>query len=156
MKRRITGREAVVLAVLVTACTKQNQPAADAPPPIGGVRDLPQIEEYTWMWVGTVDPVQVLKPETPQSYTLELREGRASGKADCNRLSGSYTKGDRSLTFGPLAMTRAMCPPGSLGDKYAGYFQWIRTWFVRGDTLYMDMMADGGTLRFVRAPAAAP
>lgn len=156
MVRWVGWPPVVAFAVLVAACTKQGPPAADAPPPIGGVRDLPQIEEYTWMWVGTVDPVQTVKPDVPQNYTLELREGRASGSADCNRMSGSYTKGDRSLTFGPLAMTRAMCPPGSLGDKYAGYFQWIRSWFVRGDTLYMDMMADGGTLRFVRLPATAP
>jgi len=116
------------------------------------------IEGVDWRWVGIVTPVEVIRPrpEGPERYTLRLEAGTASGLADCNWFSGSYTLEDKALTFGPLAMTRMACPPGSLGERYAGYLAYVRIMFTQDDTLYMDMMADGGTLRFVRDGATAP
>ena len=37
-------------------------------------------------------------------------EGRASGQATCNRMTGSYTVDGAALTLGPMAVTRMMCP----------------------------------------------
>lgn len=116
------------------------------------VQEAGPIEGVDWIWVKTVTPVDVVEVPAPGKYTLRLEAGRMSGQADCNRISGSYTLEGKSLRFGPLSSTMAACPPESLGDKYAGYFEWIRSYFTVGDTLFMDQMADGGTLRFVKRP----
>ena len=52
-------------------------------------------------------------PDDPSRYTLELgADGSVSILADCNRGMGSWSsEGSSRLTFGPLATTRAMCPP---------------------------------------------
>lgn len=38
-------------------------------------------------------------------------DGRVSGHAGCNRFGGSYSEDGGKLSFGPIAMTRMMCPP---------------------------------------------
>jgi para-nitrobenzyl esterase len=51
-----------------------------------------------------------------------------------------------------MAMTRAMCPPGSLHDQFVKHWFYIRSYVVRGGRLYLALMADGGTYEF--EPAA--
>jgi hypothetical protein len=47
-------------------------------------------------------------------------DGHLSLKADCNRAAGAYAiTGDDSLTVEPIALSRAMCAPGSLSDRFA-------------------------------------
>lgn len=38
-------------------------------------------------------------------------DGRISGRAGCNRFGGSYDEDGDELSFGPIAMTKMMCPP---------------------------------------------
>jgi heat shock protein HslJ len=49
---------------------------------------------------------------------LSFSDGRVSGTAGCNRLSGSYTQNRASLSFGQMAMTRMACmgPRGEQED----------------------------------------
>jgi heat shock protein HslJ len=49
---------------------------------------------------------------------LAFAEGRVSGTAGCNRLSGSFTQQRASLSFGELAMTRMACM-GPRGEQEA-------------------------------------
>jgi heat shock protein HslJ len=92
-------------------------------------------------------------PEDSSTYTLEfMTDGRALLQADCNRGAGSWTSeaaGD--LRFGPIASTRAMCPPGSLSDKYLEQFEWVRSYVMRDGRLFLATMADGSIIEF--APA---
>jgi para-nitrobenzyl esterase len=83
-------------------------------------------------------------------YTLRLENGRAAGAADCNRFTGPYTIEGRALGFGAMAMTRAMCPPGSLGDRYVRWLGQVSSQFTRGDTLFLELKFDSGTMVFVR------
>jgi len=108
-----------------------------------------------WHWVATLTPVEVIAPADPSRYTLQFGDdGSASLLADCNRGRGTYTAGaDRSLTLGPAATTRMMCPPGSLDTRYLQQLGNTAGYFFRGDTLYIDLKMDGGTMRFVRGPA---
>ena len=53
------------------------------------------------------------------------------------------------------AVTRMMCPPGSLDTKYLQQLNNPANWFFRGDTLYIDLKVDSGTMRFARGPAAS-
>lgn len=92
------------------------------------------------------------RPADRAKYTLAFdpEGGRLSMRLDCNRGSGPYedrrTKGtnEGTMTIGPLAMTRAFCPPPSLGDRIARDMGYVRTYRVGNGRLMFSLMADGG------------
>jgi para-nitrobenzyl esterase len=89
-------------------------------------------------------------PDDPSHYTLSFgADGSASIRADCNRGSGSWSsEGPSQLKFGPLATTRAMCPPGSLSDKYVAQFEYVRSYVFSDGHLFIATMADGSIIEF--------
>jgi len=89
-------------------------------------------------------------PEDPSSYTLSFStDGTVNLQADCNRGSGSWMSESASqLAFGPLATTRAMCPPGSLYDVYLAQLGWVRSYVMRDGHLFLATMADGSIIEF--------
>jgi heat shock protein HslJ len=92
-------------------------------------------------------------PADASRYTLEFAaDGTLSGQADCNRFQGRWTVAGTSLTLGPLAMTRAMCPPGSLSDRYARGLESAVSWRVVADRLAVALKVDSGILHFERMP----
>ena len=55
---------------------------------------------------------------TGMQSTLEFGEdGRVSGNAACNRLTGSVNIDGQKLTFGQMAMTRRMCPAPTMDQE---------------------------------------
>ena len=56
---------------------------------------------------------KVLTPDDPAKYTLAFgTDGRVSMRIDCNRATGGWkSPGKTQLLIGPLAVTRARCPP---------------------------------------------
>lgn len=95
-----------------------------------------------------------LRPGDPSRYTLLLGEdGNASLRADCNRARGRYRLEGARLELGPLATTRAMCPPGSLFDRYTRLLGIAVSWQLTGDgQLAIATSVDSGILFFRRAP----
>jgi heat shock protein HslJ len=91
-----------------------------------------------------------LTPDDPTKYTIDFgREGAVSVRLDCNRGRGTWqTLGPGQLQFGPLALTRASCPPGSLHDQIARQWSFIRGYVVRNGHLFLPLMADGGIYEF--------
>jgi heat shock protein HslJ len=89
-------------------------------------------------------------PDDSDKYTLEFQaEGRAAMRADCNRGTGAWTSEAASqLRFGPIASTRAMCPPGSLFDKFLAQFQWVRSYVMENGHLFLATMPDGSIIEF--------
>ena len=98
----------------------------------------------------------VVEPEDRSRYTLEFgTDGQASLLADCNRGTGSWTSGfGPQLRFGLIAATMAMCPPGSLADRYLAEFQWVRSYVMKDGHLFLATMADGSIIEF--EPADIP
>ena len=47
-----------------------------------------------------------------------------------------------------MALTRAMCPPGSLHDRIARDWTNIRSYTVKDGRLFLSLMADGGIYEF--------
>jgi len=95
-------------------------------------------------------------PADPAAYTVLFdANGQASFKLDCNRGSTRWSatpSADGSggqLTLGPLAMTRAMCPPGSLDNRIARDMGFVRGYRMAGGELAMNLMADGAIYRWV-------
>jgi para-nitrobenzyl esterase len=72
---------------------------------------------------------------------------------DCNRGRGSWkSSGSGNLEFGPLALTRALCPTGSLHDELVRQWPYVRSYLVKDGRLFLSLMADGGTIEFEPAP----
>lgn len=92
----------------------------------------------------------VLTPRDRTRYTVEFgADGRVSARIDCNRGSGTWTStGSGQLQFGPMALTRAMCPPGSMHDKIAKDWTFTRSYVIRDGHLFLSLMADGGIYEF--------
>ena len=68
---------------------------------------------------------------------------------DCNRGRGTWqAPGPHELTFGQLALTRVLCPPGSLHDRLVKDWAFVRTYTLRGGHLYLALMADAGIYEF--------
>lgn len=62
---------------------------------------------------------------------------------------GTWTSsGASQVQFGPLALTRAMCPPGSLHDQIVKQWGNIRSYVLKDGHLFPSLMADGGIYEF--------
>lgn len=149
----------LLLVALPVGCAKAPPPALPPQPtpagaaPIVTSTSLPaDVLEITWRWDSLVTPVETVKPDRPERYTIRFeRTGRVALRADCNRGGGSYTVlPDRRLTVGPIALTRMACPSGSLSDRFANDVGRVSSYFVRDGALFLEMPVDSGTLRFTR------
>ena len=97
---------------------------------------------------------RTLTPDDPAKYTIEFAPGdRVVARIDCNRGSGTWKATDAGqLALGPLALTRAKCPDGSLHDQIAKQWTNVRSFVMKEGHLFLSLMADGGIYDF--APVA--
>ena len=93
---------------------------------------------------------KALTPDDRTKYTIAFgKDGRVSARIDCNRGRGTRkSSGPNQLQFGPLALTRAMCPPGSLHDRIATDWEFVRSYTLKDGHLFLALMADGGIYEF--------
>jgi para-nitrobenzyl esterase len=93
---------------------------------------------------------QIFEPDERGKYILRFEEdGRVLVRADCNRGQGAWVfKEPSQLEFGQLATTRALCPPGSLHDRFLGDLGYVRSFVLKDDHLFLATMADGAILEF--------
>ena len=47
-----------------------------------------------------------------------------------------------------MAITRAMCPPGSLHDRILKDREYVRSYVIKNGHLFLSLMADGGIYEF--------
>lgn len=89
-------------------------------------------------------------PDEGMRYTLEFNEnGLASIRADCNRGSGTWrSESSGRLRFGPIASTRALCPPESLSGEYLGHLENVRSYIFEEGHLFLATRADGAIIEF--------
>jgi len=113
--RRIASRAAVLLPgtiLLFAACAgRAPSPSTGAALGVGGT---------SWRLVkfqsgdGTT-----LVPDDPAKYTVDFNaDGSLTARIACNRGRGTWrSSGPSQLELGPMALTRAQCPPGSLEPR---------------------------------------
>jgi para-nitrobenzyl esterase len=91
----------------------------------------------------------VLTPDA-RKYTLAFSgDGIVNARIDCNSGRGTWTSsGPGQVELGLLALTRAMCPPGSLHDRIVRHWGYLRSYVVKDGHLYLSLMADGGIYEF--------
>ena len=99
---------------------------------------------------------KVVTPADRSKYTIAFgTDGRVSLRIDCNRGSGTWKSSEPNhLLFGPLAMTRAKCPPGSLHDRIVKDLSYVRSYVVKDGHLFLSLQADGGIYELEPMPKA--
>jgi len=147
---------AAALAFAVTACAAAD-PGAPAlpgyvnapPPPMAAAGDA-LLTNTVWAWQGTqlADGTRVV-PDAPERYTLVFQPGGlASVRADCNRGSGSYLLNAGELSFGPIALTKMMCPPGSRDGEFLQGLGSVSAQGMSGADLVLTLRGNAGSMRF--------
>ena len=142
----------IVAAALVSMSS--SQASAQTPPP--------SLSGTSWQLVRiqSMDD-KVTTPSDRSKYTMTFgADGRVNMRVDCNRGSGTWKSEEASqLVFGPMAMTRAMCPPGSLHDRIVKDMPYVRSYVIKDGHLFLSLMADGGIYELEPMPkggGAAP
>jgi heat shock protein HslJ len=139
-----------VSAQFVEATNAGNVPVVPAP------LQEPFLTGTTWQWVSLVDPKGMTSVDDPSRYTIRFNEdGSANVQADCNSVGASYTTDGSSISITTGPSTLAACADGSLEQPFLAGLSNVAIYFFEADDLYMDLNADGGTMRF-RAGAATP
>jgi heat shock protein HslJ len=92
----------------------------------------------TWQLVkfkGSDD--KTLTPDDKTKYTLSFGAlGAVSVRIDCNRGRGQWrSPGRNQIEFGPLALTRAMCPSSPLNDRILKDWQYVRSYIIKDSNL---------------------
>jgi len=133
---------ATSMVLLVTGCSSQ---------PVG--QRSTSLAGSSWQLhaIQSMDDAQGTTQITdPQRFTLRFdADGRVRLQLDCNRGTGTWeaaAAGDDSgsLKFGPIATTRAMCPPPHLDQRVARDLSYVRGYRLKDGKLFMSLMADGG------------
>ncbi|WP_137173692.1 META domain-containing protein [Massilia sp. HP4] len=152
----------VFAAVLCAACSIGAPPAGGS---AGQDSKQTALVGTTWQLheIQSMDDAQgVTRPQPGRIYTVHLSpDGRAALQLDCNRGTTSYTQeagepGRGVISFANVAMTRMMCPEGSLDTRIARDMGNVRSYTLQGGTLSMSLMADGGIYVWKPVPAALP
>lgn len=111
--------------------------------------DLGALTEHPWQWVSFTSPVEQFDVETPDRYRVLFNpDGTVQIVADCNNVAGEHTEdaGTLTITIGPS--TLAACLPDSRSDQFITYLSSAAIAFFEEGNLYIDLMADGGTMAF--------
>lgn len=128
-------------------------------------QELPEALTDTTWWLeefqSMSDAIGTQQPDDPSRYTLTLNaDGSASMQLNCNRGAGTWSAAasgagtSGSFEFGPIAMTRALCPPPSMDESIARQAEYIRSFVLEDGRLYLSLMADGGIYAWVPEPVA--
>lgn len=141
------------------------QPQASSPPRAAGVTAPPAFEapaallntEWRLVELQSMDDAQgTTRPQDGSTYTMRLKDdGSVSMSLNCNQATGTWKAeaGPEATSglfeFGPLAATRALCPPPSLDEQVAAQAQFVRSYLLKDGRLHLSLMADGGIQTWV-------
>ena len=93
---------------------------------------------------------KTVRPGDASKYTIAFgNDGDISARVDCNRGHGTWkTSGASQLTFGPLALTRAMCPTALLNDRLPTDLPSVGSYAIRNGHLFLSLLGDAGVYEF--------
>jgi len=101
---------------------------------------------------------KTLTPEDRSKYTIEFgTDNGVTARIDCNRGRGTWkSSAPGQIEFGPLALTRMMCPPGPLHDRIPRDLLLVRSYAIKNGHLFLSLMADAGAYELEPIPARPP
>jgi heat shock protein HslJ len=99
----------------------------------------------------------ITRPREGALYTMWLHgDGIVTMQLNCNRATGKWSAHPSSdaisgrFEFGPLAATRALCPPPSLDEGIVAQSGYVRSYLLKDGRLYLSLMADAGIYVWAR------
>lgn len=161
----------LALPLALAACTKPADPAttpADATPaatsaPATQAADADLLPKYHWTLSEATDAqgqrIAALFARTDQPVRLDFRDGHVGVSNTCNRMSGTYTAADGSLTTGSLVSTQMACTDSAVmaldqevGKRLEGT---LKTATTAGEAPTLTLTtATGDVLAFTGEPTA--
>jgi heat shock protein HslJ/membrane-bound inhibitor of C-type lysozyme len=151
MKMSWIGSTMLAALLPAFACSARGQsPTPDAVADLGGT---------SWQLVRfESSDDKTLTPDDKAKYTIVFgTDGSVIARIDCNRGRGTWkSAGPNQLQFGPLALTRAMCPPAPLNDRLPKDWQYVRSYIMKDTHLFLSLMADGGIYEFEPISGSKP
>ncbi len=135
-------------AFVLAACASAAQTPSKGPPP--------KLEGTSWQLVKLEGADRkAVTPDDKAKYTLAFdADGGLTARIDCNRGRGTWkSSGPGELQLSPLALTRAMCPPGSLHDRIVKDLGTVRSYAITGGHLFLSLGADAGSYELEPAGA---
>ena len=138
----------LLMVVLLAGCASEPAEVTERNPPVF-------LGDWQLVNIQSMDD-RVYVPAEGTGFTLSLNpDGSVELTADCNTGRGSWESSSSArIQFSPLATTRALCPPGSLHDRYLSDLSWVRSYVMQGNDLFLATYADGAILHF--RPAINP
>lgn len=134
------GNQGLLLKLARAAAPPIAAPVSGAASPIGA-----------WKWESLISSAEKVTVDRPERYRLQLQAGgKAQVLADCNRGQASYASDGRSFSIKISGISRAACPSGSLSGRYLKALEAAVGQRIRGENLFLDLPADGGTMKFLR------
>ena len=149
---RVRGWMTMFAVAALAACT--SSPPSSAPAGAGSATPG-SLQGSSWRLVQINMSDGITRAAIERSrYTLGFgADGVLNVRFDCNRGRGTWkSSGPGNLEFGPLALTRAFCPMGSLHDELVRQWPRVRSYVLKDGRLYLSLEADGGTIEFEPAP----
>jgi uncharacterized lipoprotein YbaY/predicted small secreted protein len=138
------------------AAVAAEEPMAEAAPaePTAAV---PGLTNVLWQWDRFTEGAESFEVPDPEAYQLAfLADGQFALRADCNRGRGRYEAGaDGSIMLDVGPMTRAMCGPDSLDNRFLEYLGSVTTYSIAEGGLYLDLTTDSGDVMNLSAGGAA-
>jgi len=140
---------AILLSLLAGGCM-----ASGEKDPTAGAAQASFLADTRWRLVeiqSMDDAIGTKRPADPSLYTMQLNSnGTVALHLNCNSAHGIWSANpgkdpiSGQFEFGPLAATRAFCPPPSLDEQIATQARYIRSYLLKDGRLYLSLMADGG------------
>jgi heat shock protein HslJ len=108
--------------------------------------DGPDTSELSGAWTLEYVEDRPVVDRSPAYIEFDA-EGRVSGQASCNRMTGSYTLDGAGLTLSPLAVTRMMCPEALMEQeqRVLAALEKVASWRIEDGMLMLED-EDGGQL----------
>jgi heat shock protein HslJ len=150
---RLFAPIALSIALAGCAATESGTPimpgSINAPPPPMAAPGDSLLTNTVWTWQGTqMSNGDRIVPEAADRYALMFRPGgMVEVRADCNRGSASYLLTGGQMTFGAVALTKMLCPPGSRDTEFLRELGAVTAQGMNGPDLTLTL-GGGGMMRF--------
>lgn len=117
----------------------------------GGMAGNISLEGSSWQWERTeLHTGEQVEAPSGEGFVLSFEaDGQVQSSTDCNHMAGIYSQDGEVLSMGQFAMTKMFCPD-SMESVYAEQLGLVSSFSLTGDTMFMNLNRDYGTMIFTR------
>lgn len=142
--------QAWVAAAFVDVENVDNVPVIPAP------ALAPAFVGTTWYWVSLTTPVEQINVIEPGATNITFNaDGTAGFNTDCNTGLASWRADDNTIAITVNQISLAPCAENTQEPLFVDSLENAAIYFLQDGELFLDLVADGGTMRFSTKPIAA-